>query len=491
MIKINRIFVLLLLLVSIPAFAFTPDGGVESLRQSSRAFAEVANRTSPSVVFIQVEEQAAGPAAQGQPMPFGGDSPFGDDFLRRFFGDQFPGFQGPQGQVPNQQRHAVGQGSGFIFTSENGGSKGKTYILTNNHVVENAEKITVRLQDGREFEAKVTGTDPKSDVAVIEIKVGGLKPLPLGDSSKIDVGEWVMAIGNPFGLSHTITVGVISAKGRTGLGINDYEDFIQTDAAINPGNSGGPLVNLDGEAIGMNTAIFTRSGGYMGLGFAIPINLAKQIANQLIDHGEVTRGYLGIVIQQMTPELAESFGIKQNQGILVSQVSEDSPAAQAGLKQGDVIVEYQGKAVKKIGDFRNHVALTAPGTKAELTVIRDGKRKVLTVKIGKLDGQKLAQNDGGETTSDELGLAVQTLTPQLADELGIKQGQGVVVTEVKPGSIAAMGGIKPGLVIVEVDRQPVHNASEFRELAKKSGKDKRILLLVKDKDAQHYVVLNW
>ncbi len=489
--KLTQTVLLLLLVVSIPAMAFTPDGGVESLRQSGKAFAQVARSASPAVVFIQVEEQAKVPMSSGQALPFGGELPFGDDFLRRFFGDQFPGMPTPQGKSPEQQRHAIGQGSGFIFKSKHGLGKDKTYILTNNHVVANAEKITVRLQDGREFKAKVTGTDPKSDVAVIEIKASGLEPLPLGDSSKIDVGEWVMAIGNPFGLSHTITVGVISAKGRTGLGINDYEDFIQTDAAINPGNSGGPLVNLDGQAIGMNTAIFTRSGGYMGLGFAIPINLAKQIANQLIDKGEVTRGYLGIVIQQLTPELADSFGIDQSKGVLVAQVSEDSPAAKGGLQQGDVIIAYQGKAVENIGEFRNQVALTAPGTKASVTVLRNGKRKELKVTIGKLGKEQLAQTGAEQTTSEELGLAVQTLTPKLAEEFGVKKGAGVIVTEVKPGSLAAMVGIKPGTVIIEVDRQPVRSAAEFKSLVKKSSEDKRILLLMREGDAQRYVVLSW
>jgi serine protease Do len=254
----------------------------------------------------------------------------------------------------------MGQGSGFVFLSKNGLLSDKTYLLTNNHVVENAERIRVRFQNGSEYDATVTGRDPQSDVAVIEIEAGGLSALTLADSSELEVGEWVVAMGNPFGLSHTLTVGVVSATGRTSVGINDYEDFIQTDAAINPGNSGGPLTNLDGNVVGMNTAIFSRNGGYMGIGFAIPSNLIKAIGNQLIEQEEVTRGYLGIMIQQLPPDLAESFNIKSGQGILVAQVSEDSPAQKAGLRQSDVIIVYGGEPVNDVGGFRNRVSLTRP-----------------------------------------------------------------------------------------------------------------------------------
>jgi len=236
----------------------------------------------------------------------------------------------------------------------------------------------------------VTGRDPQSDIAVIEIKTSGLPALSWGDSSQLEVGEWVVAMGNPFGLSHTLTIGVVSAKVRTSVGISDYEDFIQTDAAINPGNSGGPLVNLDGEVVGINTAIFSRSGGYMGVGFAIPSNLAEAIANQLIEHGEVTRGYLGVVIQQLTPELSESFDVKPGAGILIAQVSDDTPAAKAGLRQGDVIVAYRGTPVTEVGRFRNEIALTRPRSRETLTVLRDGKRKTLNVTIGKLTKEKPA-----------------------------------------------------------------------------------------------------
>ena len=299
----------------------------------------------------------------------------------------------------------------------------KTYILTNNHVVDHADKIRVKFQNGKEYDAKVTGTDPKSDVAVIEIKTNDIPALSMGDSSRLDVGEWVVAIGNPFGLSHTLTVGVVSAKGRTAIGINDYENFIQTDAAINPGNSGGPLVNMDGQVIGMNTAIFSRSGGSMGIGFAIPINPAKTIANQLIDKGEVVRGHLGIVIQPLTTELADSFGMSSTQGILIAQVVDDSPADKSGLKQGDVIISYRGRTVDNVGEFRNQVALTTPGSKEELTILRDGKRKRLTVIIGKQEDKSQMANNSSQST-DEIGMTFQTITPQLAEQFKVRSGTG-------------------------------------------------------------------
>lgn len=458
------------------------DGGMESLRQTGKAFAAVAREVSPSVVFIQTESRPK----STRPAPF--SAPFGDDDLfRRFFGEPFPGI--PRGEAPDDRRRAVGQGSGFVFSAGSSEPSDKTYILTNNHVVEGAEKIRVKFQDGREFDAEITGTDPKSDVAVVEIKAGGLPTLPWGDASKLEVGEWVVAMGNPFGLSHTLTVGVVSAKGRTSLGISDYEDFIQTDAAINPGNSGGPLVNLDGQVVGVNTAIFSRSGGYMGVGFAIPSNLARSIAEQLIQTGEVTRGYLGIVIQPLTSELAESFGLEQSQGILVAQVSADSPAEKAGLKQGDVIVAYQGTPVTNVGDFRNRVSLTRPGTREALSVIRDGKPREITITIGQLsDEQSIAQ--GSAQTTEELGLTVQALTPELAKQFNTQAGEGVVVTQVESGSAAATAGIRPGDVILQVNRHSVDTPAAFKR-AVSSAADKRILLLIRSGDAQRFVVLHW
>ena len=474
---IIAVCLLTILLVPFPAQA--QDHGIESLRQTGKAFASVARETSPAVVFIQVEKTVQQPAVQFFP-PFGEGSPFGDDFFRHFFGTPQPGQPKQFRQAPQQQR-VVGQGSGFIISKDG-------YILTNNHVVGDADKVTVKLQDGREFTAKTIGADVHSDVAVIKIDGKDLPMLELGDSDKLEVGEWVVAIGNPFGLSHTLTVGVVSAKGRSSVGITDYENFIQTDAAINPGNSGGPLVDLDGRVVGMNTAIFSRSGGYMGIGFAIPINMAKAIKEQLIQTGSVTRGYLGIVIQDLTPELAKSFKLKNQQGILVAQVSEDSPADKAGLKQGDVIVAFAGKPVEKVGSFRNHVALRKPGSKENITVLRDGKRETFSITIGKLPDGELA-TVGTPHNLEKLGLTVQTLTPDLARQLGIQPEKGVVVAQVAPGSVAALAGINPGAVILEVNRKPVSNAEEFRRAVAQTPKKGTVLLLVKDGQYSRYVAL--
>ena len=461
-----------------PATAADPgeSAAIESLRETGKAFASVARAVSPSVVFIQVEGTRESSQAMGP-----------DDFLRRFFGDQFPG--APR-QGPGGGNRVFGQGSGFVFATDSGLTSDTAYIMTNHHVVENADRITVRFQDGREFDAEVTGTDPQSDVAVIQIDTDEVEPLEFARSADLEVGEWVVAIGSPFGLRSTLTVGVVSATGRTSIGINDYEDFIQTDAAINPGNSGGPLVNLNGEVVGMNTAIFSRSGGYMGIGFAIPIDLAKSIADQLIDSGNVSRGFLGVSIQPLTPELAESFDLDRNEGILVAQVSEDSPAAAAGIEVGDIIVGYRGDAVTDTGDFRNRVALTEPGNDVEITVLRDGRRRTLDVTIGALEDAGFVARSSDGSTAREIGLVVQTPTPQMAAQLGIEPGEGVVVTQVARGSAAAEAGLARGAVILEVNRQPVDSAESFYSLIERSEND-RAVLLVRAGDAQQYVVLNW
>ena len=480
------LYLILVWLITAPVYAL--DNGVENLRKTSKAFASVAREVSPSVVFIQVESKVSN--SHEFSFRFGPGNPFGDDLFKRFFGDQFPGIpHAPQPNVPQGKRPAIGQGSGFVFSAK---KTGRTYILTNNHVVQDAEKILVKFQDGTEFEAKITGRDPQSDIAVLEIQSTGLPSLSFSDSSELEVGEWVVAIGNPFGLSHTLTVGVVSAKGRTSVGINDYEDFIQTDAAVNPGNSGGPLVNLDGKVVGINTAIFSRSGGYMGVSFAIPSNLAEAIANQLIENGEVSRGFLGIVIQQITTELAKSFNVKPGHGIIVSQVSENSPAKKAGLRQGDIIIKFRGKKVEEVGRFRNQVALTSPGSREQLTIIRDGKQKKLNVTIGKLtDDNKLATADPSSQKTEEIGISVQTLTPQLAKQFNTKPGEGVVVTEVQPGSIAAMGGIKTGMVILQVNNKSVNNAAAFKRAIKESSDEKRVLLLTRSGIMQQFFALSW
>ncbi len=478
---------ILLFTAMIVMSAASSENGVESLRQTSKAFAAVARKVSPSVVSIRVE----GNTSSTRLTPFDDEWPFDNDFFRRFFGDDFPNApRQKRSQKPRSNRRVIGQGSGFVFKTGQEALAGKTYLLTNNHVVKNAGKISVQFKDGREFDAKVTGRDPHSDIAVIEINATGFASLALADSSAIEVGEWVVAIGNPFGLSHTLTAGIVSAKGRTSVGINDYEDFIQTDAAINPGNSGGPLVNLDGEVVGINTAIFSRSGGHMGIGFAIPSNLANTIATQLIEHGEVTRGFLGIVVQPLTSELADMFGVKSSRGILVAKVAENSPAEKAGLRQGDVILTFRDQPVTDIGHFRNQVALTPPGKQVSLTVLRNGKTQLLRAKLGELtEDRKAAQGDEG--SASEIGINVQTITPELAQRFEARSGEGVVVTEVKPGSIASLAGIRAGTIILQANKKPVNNAQAFEQAIKQSASTKRALLLVRSGDMQRFVALAW
>ena len=341
--------------------------------------------------------------------------------------------------------------------------------------------------DGREYQAEIIGTDSGSDLAVIKIDETDLPFLQLGNSENLEVGDWVLAVGNPFGLSHTLTAGVVSAKGRSGIGLSDYEDFIQTDAAINPGNSGGPLVNLEGEVIGINTAIFSRSGGYMGIGFAIPINMAKDVKEQLIEHGEVRRGRLGIFIQNMTQDLAESFELDNAEGILITKVVEDSPAENAGLQQGDVILKIEGDKVNNVATLRNRISLTSPGTNVHLTIYRDGNTKTVKVRIGKLDSDSLGQSkQDGELSN--LGLSLHQLTPELAERYGYENEQGVLISNVERGSLAYRAGLKSGDLILQINRQSVTTVDEARNLLQ-NRTGGAVLLLVRKGDMTQYVVL--
>jgi serine protease Do len=459
---------------------------VDDPRETGNLFVSLARAVSPSVVSVRTE-QDRGPSPEAD-SPLGEAWPFGQDLFERFFGEGMP--EMPQPPKSRGPRAVVGQGSGFVFRVDAGPQARTVYVVTNNHVIEDATGIHVRLKDGREYAATLEGTDPQSDVAVLAFAADDVQALPIGDSAALQVGEWVLAIGNPFGLQHTLTVGVVSATGRSSLGISDYEDFIQTDAAINPGNSGGPLVNLDGAVVGMNTAIVSRSGGYMGVGFAIPANLLESVASQLIDQGEVVRGYLGIVIQQLTPNLARGFGLDLREGVVVAKVEPDSPAARAGLRQGDVIVGYAGKPVARVGDFRNRVALTEPGSERELVVWRDGEKERLTVEIGRLTPEVIAARQAPETAA-KLGLTVQTLTPEIASQFGARPGEGVVVTAVEPDSVAARAGIDAGTVILQVDRQSVRGAEDFAAAVDASADDREVMLLVRKGAMQRYLVLRW
>jgi len=474
-----------ILLVGILAFMFVGlpvdisakiDNGLETLRETSKAFTAVAHKAIPAVVFVNIEKTVEVSSPFGPRSPFGNNDFFGfdDDFMERFFGYRRPRQRGPR---KYQER---GQGSGFII-SEDG------FILTNNHVVGEADKITVTLQDGRKLDAEVVGTDSKSDVAVIKVEADNLPVIELGDSDKLEVGEWVIAIGSPFGLDATVTVGVVSAKGRGNVGIADYEDFIQTDAAINPGNSGGPLLNLEGKAVGLNTAIFSRSGGYMGIGFAIPINMAKAIKNQLVESGKVTRGYLGIRMEDVKAELAEYFELKPNQGVSVLQIFSDSPADEAGLKAGDIILEMDEKKIEGSQQFKNAVAMIEPGTKVTLLIFRDGKELKKKVKVGSLSDSAFA-TDVSEI-GRQLGLGVQELTKDLARQFGYEPGEGVIVSQVTDGGIAARAGIRSGMLIVGVNRRNVNTVAEFNEALEETAKTRKALMLIKFENFAKYVLL--
>jgi serine protease Do len=369
-------------------------------------------------------------------------------------------------------------------------------ILTNNHVVENADTIKVRLADEREFTAKVIGTDPQSDVALIKIDGTNLPTLPLGNSDTLEVGEWVIAIGSPFELSQSVTVGIVSAKGRSRLGINDYENFIQTDAAINPGNSGGPLLNIHGEAIGINTAIFSRSGGSMGIGFAIPVNMAKNIQKQLQKNGKVTRGWLGVVIQNVSEDLAKSFNLDKAEGILVSEVADDSPAAEAGVKQGDVILALDGVSLADVTDLRNKIAMTSPDASVRLQIIRNGHEKTISVKIGEQPSSFAAAVKKGpsplksDSTLENMGLSLQNLNGDLADQFNYEKGQGVLIAQVAPESPAARVGLRPGQLIEEVNQIRVHSLAELKKVLKTANNPKQILLRIRAGEYSQYVVLH-
>ncbi len=460
----------------VAARADEEDQAIQVLERASQAFTRVAKQAMPAVVFIKVEKTIEAPQRQGT--PFGDQFDFfGDDFFRHFFGDP----RSPRRQTPPRQQRQVGQGSGFIVSRDG-------YILTNNHVVRDADKITVRLHDGREFEAEHIGGDPQSEVAVIKIDSDDDLPvIAMGDSNILEIGEWVIAIGNPFGLSETLTVGVVSAKGRSGIGLADYEDFIQTDAAINPGNSGGPLLNINGEVIGINTAIFTRSGGYMGIGFAVPINMARAIKEQLVATGEVTRGHLGIMIQELTSELAESFGLKDPRGILIGDVVPDSPADKHGLKQGDILLKRDGREIKDVASFRNEVALTAPGTTIELTIFREGETLKKTIEMGTLDDTKVVTMEKEEAWQEKLGFKVQQLTDETAARFGYELGSGVLVEEVRPHGPAARAGIRPGNLIASINRQPVRTPEEFYQALEAGGNT--VLLQVRDGRHSRFVAI--
>jgi serine protease Do len=453
----------------------SPDEALRYADALSVAFEHAADAIRPSVVTIRAVKhfQPTQHIQNGRNLPpgFSENNPLEDNILRRFFGEM------PQREMPPQQ----GVGSGVIVN-------GDGYILTNNHVVAGADEVTVVLDKGRELSAKVVGTDPMSDLAVIQVKDKDLPAATLGDSEALRVGEWVVAAGNPFGLRDTVTAGIVSAKGRSNVRIAEYEDFIQTDAAIDPGNSGGPLVDLHGRVVGISTAIASHNGGSNGVGFAIPINMAKNVMNSLIEKGQVVRGWLGVAIQPLDEALAKSFGSESNEGVLIGDVMNGGPAEKAGLKTGDIVTRFGDAKVTDVQQFRNLAAGAEPGTKVALQVLRDGKPRTISVEVSQRDAE--TAQIGGRDTSEELGLTVETVTPEQAESLGLNRDlHGVLITKVDPNGMAYEAGIEPGNVIIDVQGQPVANVTQFREQLAKHDLKSGVRLLVQAGEMRRFVLL--
>ena len=441
------------------------------------SFAPVVKKVAPGVVKVFTTTKLHNTAFNGAPDGM-------DDLLRRFFGDPFQG-RNPRRQFGTPRQEGIG--SGVIATKDG-------YILTNNHVVDGADEVKVALQDGREFTAKVVGRDPKTDVAVIKIDAADLPAVPMADSDKVEVGDVVLAVGNPFGIGQTVTTGIVSATGRGGAVGLDYEDFIQTDAAINPGNSGGALVDAEGRLIGINTAILSRSGGNQGIGFAIPANIARDVMGSLVKDGHVTRGYLGVMIQDVNPALEKEFKLKDTKGALVGDVTPKSPAEKAGFQSGDLIVEFNGKKVTDSRHLKLEVARTQPGETVPVKVLRDGEPKKLDVTIKELPGtEHLAKNDGGghpDDTGTLNGVAVGDLDNNVRQQFELPNTvKGAVVTEVDPNSPSAEAGLRPGDVIQEINRKPVKNAEEAVQMTEKTT-DKTTLLRIWRDGGSRYIVVD-
>jgi serine protease Do len=429
------------------------------LIQISSAFEESAANVSSSVVSIFAEQTVQTQSPFGLPDDAFKDF-FGEDFFKRFFGTPTP---------REEKRTVRSLGSGVIVTKDG-------YILTNNHVVANAEKLSVVVGDNKAYVAKVIGTDPPTDMAVIKVDANDLPAAKLGNSDDVKVGQWVIAVGNPFQLFHTVTHGIISAKGRSSVGLADYEDFFQTDASINPGNSGGALADMEGYVIGINTAIASPSGGNVGIGFAIPVNMAKKVMEDLISKGEVTRGYVGLVPQDINEDLAKALKLSSTEGVLVGDVDRAGPADKGGIKRGDVIVEFGGNKVENSTQLRNMAAQTKPGTPVKIGLLRDGKKVEVTVILGERPkesggGQAPQEPQAEAQTSQKLGLSVQTLTPDIAEQLGYQKDSGIIVADVFSGSPAEEAGLQRGDLIKEVNRKEIRTVQDFEKDIKnlKSG----------------------
>ncbi len=460
-----------------PAKSQVSSKSIDILTQLSEAQSEVAAVATPSVVNISTTRVIK--SRDEVPLDL-----FDDPFFRRFFGDQLPHPNAPK------EHKEQSLGSGVIVTEDG-------YIVTNNHVIEKAQEIKVLLSNKRDYKAKLIGADPKTDIAVIKIEAKGLTALPWGDSNKLKVGEIVFAIGNPFGLNQTVTMGVIGAVGRANVGIADYEDFIQTDAAINPGNSGGALINARGELIGINTAILSRTGGYQGIGFAVPSSMARQVMDSLVKYKKVVRGWLGVSIQEVTSDLADEFGVKDLKGALVSGVMKGSPAEKAGIKQGDVILQFNGKTVEDTGHLRNMVSQTPIGTSVKVRVLRQKKDIESEVVIAELpkklgEGQSRSEEspEQGEENGALTGLLVRELTPEIARRLGIDpQEKGVVAVKVDADSRLYEAGIRPGDILLQINQKSISSMEDYKQAVSRIKAKDRVLLLIRRKSEDLFVTV--
>ncbi len=455
---------------------------LEQMIKSSKTRAALVQNVQKAVVHIKVEKIVRGSESRSfnNPMDL-----YNDEFFRRFFPELNPPKNNEKQNQPNREFRQRGMGSGSIIDSQG-------YILTNHHVVGVADRIIVVMYDGEEKDAKIVGTDPESDIAVIKIEGDGLPVLPMGDSETTLVGEDVIAVGNPFGLIQTVTYGIVSAKGRSNVGINEYENFIQTDAAINPGNSGGPLVNLRGEIVGVNSAIFSQSGGYQGIGFAVPINMASKIMRDLIDKGSVSRGWLGVGIQDVSQDLVKAFKLKNTKGCLITAVMENTPAQKAGMLKGDVVVSINEKLIQNSNHLRNEIANAGAFTEIDLELIREGRSLKIKLKLDerpqKVSKVKIKPQQTPVVEQLEfLGMTVESLTDDKAKKLGVKPGNGVLISKIIPGSPAENAGLRKNMIIQEVERKAVSNFEIFKKIVNDLDTGKGILLLVTTSGGSRYI----
>ncbi len=451
-------FVILFTIITV-GYSLTATQAFAKKWHTPDSFTEIADLVSPSVVNIRTEKIIKGGGRVFRHFgrrPYGNEDPF--DFFEKFFG-----------QAPGKEFKQKSLGSGFIIDK-------KGYIVTNNHVIEGADEIKVKLNNGNEYEGEIVGRDPNTDIALIKIKPREALPVvELGDSDALKIGEWVVAIGSPFGLEHTVTAGIVSAKGRV-IGSGPYDDFIQTDASINPGNSGGPLINMEGKVIGINTAIIASG---QGIGFAVPVNLARGIVKQLKDKGEVTRGWLGVAIQDISPEMAEYYGIKKKKGVLVTEAFEGDPASEAGIKAKDIIIAVNGKDIENTHDLTRIIANFKVGEKVDIDVLRDGRKKTFKITIAKREDSDVASLSPLGNKEDQLGIQVSGITQDIIRKFKIPKSEGVIVTDVLSGSKADRAGIMVGDIIKEINHKSIHDIKDYKKAIRKVKKGKEILFFIR------------